>query len=100
MTVTHDLNVLPAGSERMDAYLTRRWPGRVTSWYDECDAGNIEIRDYFSVQAGMYTKEHWYIQWWTGQEWVKLGDLEAGTRPRMHDGYCYIVSERDGPSSP
>ena len=97
MTVTHDLNVLPAGSERMDDYLTRRWPGRVASWYAECDRDNIQIRDHYP-----YDKVRWFIQWWDedAQQWVRLGDLEDGRRPRMHNGYCYVVDGGASPSSP
>lgn len=91
MTVTHDLDVLPEGSERLDDYLTRRWPGR--NWLLTCSLNLVEVRDYFDVKVGTYTKDRWFVQWWDGHQWKRLGDLQPGERPRMHETYCYIVRE-------
>jgi hypothetical protein len=91
---THDIDILPQGSERVDAYLARRRPEKsVEQWYAEGIADHIQIRDYFDVLEGTYNRKRWFLQWWDGEQWQRLCDLEPGSRPRMHKTFCYVVPE-------
>jgi len=92
--VMHELDSLPEGAERLDDYLRRRLPDAIIYWYEEGNAGNIQVRDYFDTEAGMFNRKRWYLQWWNGVEWIRLCDLEPGRRPRMFQTYCYIVEEK------
>lgn len=96
MTTTHKLDTLPATAERLDAYLTRRTNNPICGtdyWLAECLSENIQVRDYYNPRWRMYDRKLWFVRHFTGLEWVHLLDLEPGERPRMHNSYCYIVTE-------
>jgi len=80
--------------ERLDQYLARVRPeiGGQPFWYGECDSGRVEVRDRFSLAAGMYNGERWFIRWYDGARW-RVMDLPSGERPRMRNEYCHIVKE-------
>jgi len=91
---THELRTLPTGAERMDVYLAARDTRfDAARWFAECSAGRVEIRDRFNIESGVFDQTGWYVQWFDGVNWVRLLDLEPGTRPRMFETYCYVVRE-------
>lgn len=80
--------------ERLDHYLARVRPdlGDQAFWYAQCDANRVEVRDHFSVAAGTFNRERWFLRWYDGEGW-QTWDLPPGERPRMRNGYCCIVTE-------
>lgn len=80
--------------ERLDKYLARVHPeiGDEAFWLRECEANRVEVRDKFSLRTGTYSREKWYLTWYSGGSYTTL-DLADGERPRMRHGTCHIVKE-------